>query len=287
MPRFGLAPAVLWVVLPTVAYADMPLASSFQGAGLRTVGVTLPNGEVSVQAVAGADHVEVSVSRREWSETCKVETAIVGDRLAVSVTRPKGSFGKVCSADIAITAPPELAVDVESSTGSLSLGGMTGGGHIVLGVGSLQLADVSGPLDVKGGGGDWVGSYTGIALSGRWSSGKVRLTGLKGPVDLEVGFGSLDVTWAGVPQPGNIRLTVTGGGLTARFPKGTEMAQDLDGTLGKIRSDLKPVEASAIRLRARTQAGSLRIVEAPASTVQPVAPAQLPPAPTEIIPLDP
>lgn len=242
------------------ARAETPLTSSFPEAGLTALVVHLPNGGVEVQARPDLQTVEVSVAREEWSEACTVEAKAVGDRVEVTVQKPEGTGPRVCSARVVIQAPPRLAVEIEAGTGEVSLGGVAGGGRVSVGVGDVRLADVGGPLEVKGGSGDLVGSYTGPALSGRWSSGDVRLTGLTGTVDLDVGVGRLDATWTRLPDSGVIRLNVAGGALTARFPPGAALDQDLDAKLAKVRADLASVPGAPVRLEARTTAGSLRIL---------------------------
>ncbi len=245
----------------SVAWAEPPLTSTFPADAITTVFVRAPNGTLVVEAAADATTVDVSVVREEWSEGCTVESKVVGERVEVAITKMEGRVAQVCSADVRIRVPPRLAIDLEAVTGEVSVGGITGGGRVTVGVGDLRLADVSGPLEISGNGGDLVGSYTGTALRTRWTSGEVRLTGLVGTADVEVGVGSLDLAWTQLPAAGEIRLDVGGGGLTARFPDGARLAQDLDTTLGKVRSDLPSEETAPVRLRARTKAGSLRVLK--------------------------
>ncbi len=248
------------LALSAAALAGPPLTSAFPADAITTVFVRAPNGSLGIEAVTDATTVDVSVARGEWSEGCTVESKVVGDRVEVTIAKMEGRVAQVCSADVRIRLPPRMAIDLEAVTGEVSVGGITGGGRVSVGVGDLRLADVSGPLEISGNGGDLVGSYTGEALRARWTSGEVRLTGLVGTADVEVGVGRLDLTWTAAPAAGEIRLDVGGGGLTARFPEGTALAQDLDATLGKVRSDVPSAEAG-VRLRARTKAGSLRILE--------------------------
>lgn len=249
--------AVTWSV---AARAEPPLASSFQADGVTTVAVRAPNGTVMVEARPGLTTVEVAVTRMEWSEGCTVDSKVVGARVEVTIAKSESRVAQVCSADVRIGLPPQLAIDLESTTGEITVGGVAGGGRISMGIGDVRLADVSGALEVNGNGGDLVGSYTGDALRSRWTSGEIRLTGLAGTADVEVGVGRLDLSWSRLPAAGEIRLDVGGGGLVARFPEGSQLAQDLDATLGKVRSDLPSTDTAPVRLRARTQAGSLKVL---------------------------
>jgi hypothetical protein len=239
------------------AWAAEP-AGSFPAGEIQTVWVRTAGGPIRIDAVPDATQITAQVNRENWAEGCRADITAEGGTLRVLVEKPTGKIGFSCTAEVVVTAPASIAVDVVAPAGDLFIGGIQGGGSLEVGLGDIRLAGTSGPLSVRGSVGDLIGSYLGPDLRVHWDSGQVRLTGLVGTVSAEVGAGKLELGWERAPE-GHFDLAVSAGPMNLEFPASAPIDLDLDVKVGRVRSDLDAVIDAPTHVHARVGAGSIRV----------------------------
>ena len=269
--RVPLIVAVVVLFAAASAHAGIELHQehSFDARPGATVVVDVSFHTVEVEARPG-DTIDVSVdievkgsgssSKKALSEL-QPKFLEEGNKLIIRSTRKKGFSWKSVSAKgrVTVKMPPgmDLVVDSSSgsavisgdfgdavirfdaSSGSLTVDGAMGELHADTSSGSVR-ATVSRPLDV----------FTADASSGSarlsggahkakvdTSSGSVNLTGLLGNASFDSSSGSITAQWDAVPAGAKVRAGASSGGVTLRFPAGTDFAGSVDVSSGGIHSD--------------------------------------------------
>ena len=153
MRRFAVLALLLLpaVALPARADQDQTVRTftqSFPGAGVATVVLDIPVGEVSVTAADGPDvQVEIRFTcdpdhLTSCTERAKKATITAGrsnDRVDVRLTRGSGWGHRNLQVKAFITAPRRLAVKTDLGVGELHIDGFSGNVTADLGVGEVHV----------------------------------------------------------------------------------------------------------------------------------------------------
>lgn len=107
------------------------------------------------------------------------------------------SFG--CKTSYVLTVPRDLKLTVESSSGDVTLSGLTAGATVKTSSGDVQVHDVGGPLDLRSSSGDLeADGLTSTAVTTSTSSGSASLEFAVAPLTIESKSSSGDVS-IGIP----------------------------------------------------------------------------------------
>ena len=195
-------------------------------------------GRLVVSGSEGTDVIRVSAtlcaSDRERLEA--LEVVLDGDRIRTDYPNQRWGWGNnYARIDLEIEVPAGTNIDVEDSSGSLTIYGVgdielkDGSGNIhIENVGSVLLEDGSGSLRILDASGD---------VEVRDGSGSMTIHGVAGSVLIEDGSGSIEVETVG----GSVRIDEVGaGGVSVRDVEGDLVVTD--GRRERIRySDVRGV----------------------------------------------
>ncbi len=267
---------------------------SFQTRPGATVLIDVSFHRVEVTARPG-DTVDVTVDLEATGSESKVKSSLnafrpvfleKGDTLVVRSTSKKafrwGSH-KV-RGHVTVQMPPDMSLKVDSSSGSCEAHGdfgdavlsfdLSSGSIVVEGAARELSADVSsgsitfqltrpaervdadtssGSVSLTGGAG-WLRADT--------SSGSIHASGLQGDASLDTSSGSITAEWSKIPSGAEISADTSSGGVTLRFPAGTQLVGTVDTGSGRIQSDF-PGELSdrgrSMKLAGGSESASIRV----------------------------
>jgi hypothetical protein len=112
-----------------------------------------------------------------------------------------------CSADVALTVPPGVAVHAQVASGDLTASGLRGAVSLAAVHGSLRLSRLSGPLQLRSASGSIVGeALTAAQVSAQVTAGDIALAFAAVPAGVSAASDAGDVSIAVPKQPGGYRV---------------------------------------------------------------------------------
>jgi hypothetical protein len=193
--------------------------------------VEVESGAVTLHRADG-DRVEVLRTVRSRGVEPRLEERSTADGVRLAAECP-WSFGASCSVDYDVRVPDGVALDVRTSSGDVSVGGLAARAvEVRVSSGEVRFADLGGPIVVEASSGDVVGERLDApSFSAESSSGKVDVDFVNAPGEIEVVASSGDVEVA-LP-PGSYRVEA-----------GTSSGDE------RIDVPVDPAAASAVRVEA-------------------------------------
>ena len=167
----------------------------------RALAVRAGSGDLEVTGVAGTDRVEAVARACASDEEALEELTLTldreGERLVLEAHYPDRSGwnrrgDQYARLDLVVEFPRGLAVDVDDSSGGMTVRG-TGDLRIDDSSGSILVEDVAGSLTIDDSSGevDVVGVEGDVSVDD--GSGEIRISGVGGTVELRDGSGSVEV----------------------------------------------------------------------------------------------
>jgi DUF4097 and DUF4098 domain-containing protein YvlB len=218
------------------------------------------------------------------------------DRIEVDIQPRAGGFAivtrnpnrlMIASVRLEVTVPADTSFDVDTSSGSVEVSGLNGGGKAETSSGRVTARDLSGTVSLHtSSGGMSVSTFEGdlkvhvssgsinVAemtgdLDAHTSSGSIDVEGAKGWVRLETSSGSIDYT--GSPA-GDCSFRTGSGSIDLRLPSELDARVDLHTGSGSIRvnyplegeqgkNDVRGVIGSGedVSINARTSSGGISL----------------------------
>ena len=158
--------------------------------------VDTPSGEVEVNA--GGEIVRVERTLSYGDERPEVIEQVEDGVLTLSIRCQGGGFlVGGCGADYVITAPADVALEVDTGSGGIDVNGMTAGGRFDTGSGGVDLEGVGGEVSADTGSGSIDGSaLVATSITADTGSGGVDLEFASAPdmVEVSTGSGSVEIT---------------------------------------------------------------------------------------------
>lgn len=269
-----------------------------------TVAVDVSFHDLAVTARPG-DTVEVTVDLEVSGTTAKVARLLEGlepvfeqngDRILIRSALKGGMFwssGKT-RGRVVVAMPPDLDLEVDTSSGQTVLIGDFGGASVAIdsssgetrlegsaeqisvdaSSGSVRL-ELSRPaatlrLDTSSGSVHLTGGARSVTASS--SSGSIDVGGLLGDATLDASSGGITAEWASIDPRTQVTVDTSSGGVRLRFPAGTVLGGQVDTSSGGIRTDF-PGEISdrggrldlaggpdAVQLRVDTSSGGVQLL---------------------------
>ncbi len=256
--------------------ATLPVNLSSPGEGITSLEAETGNGYVTVTttaapAEAGAraeaatakditvDATVVAYARTsERAAALSRETSVTlessGGQAVIAVVKPKTGFGESVKVSLDINLPPEIALDLVTSNGAVSVTGTTA--PVVAGTsnGKIALEDLSGGARVKTSNGSVAASRV-VGLDAHTSNGTIKSLEASGDTRAETSNGSVTVEYAETASAApSIYLRTSNGSVNVRAPKDFSAKADLSTSNGRIDCQLPITDPSRAK---RSLAGTI------------------------------
>jgi hypothetical protein len=273
------------------------MQQSFEVSGPAELDVRLASGEIEVEAIEGATHVEVELiahddESQQLVDAARIEFHDHHDRpqVVVDVPQRRGGFnlgllfgrqGITCR----LRAPDRSGLSVRSRSADVAARGTLGSANVSTASGDVRLEDVDGGLNVRTASGDVVAQEITSGANVQTASGDVSLDAVHGPANLQTASGDLRIGEAwnnvnansvsgdqlhGAVLQGLIAAHSVSGDVHIGVRRGSKVFLDCNTVSGDTRSELElTTEAPAgdgpmVEIRAKTVSGDIVITRAPA-----------------------
>lgn len=217
---------------------------SFTVAGYPKVVVHSENGSIEVYAGAG-NEVLVKATLRD-AHRVKYELSQVGDTITVDVQISKRwwFFGNG-GADIMLTVPASVDVELETSNGDIELRGLEGRGSLGTSNGDIVLDTTRGDFEGRTSNGRIDANAVEGTVVLRTSNGKVNLHEVEGEFDVETSNGGISFG-GNMTAGGSNRLITTNGSVVVELQGTPSVVLDAETSNGDVTCDL-PILATVTR----------------------------------------
>jgi hypothetical protein len=262
----------------------------FDTPGPVTLRISIPDGDVNVEAAEGAQvTVDLQPLRnnnasRDAVEQARVELIERSGRYEVVVEGPKQwmwglSLGRGASIGVRITCPEGTRIEASTTTAEVRTRGRLGEADIKTASADIELDVVDGEVRVATASGDVatgeIGGGSLKSASGdlgvRLARGRVSLNSASGDVRLDRALAAVSVATAsgdqelGSVEAGEIKLQSVSGDVRVGVVSGLRVWLDATSVSGAVTSSLALEEGgrtssdAVLELRARTVSGDIRI----------------------------
>jgi hypothetical protein len=254
-PRMKLIPPACALILPVVLAGGCTVTLDSQSqiareekrftvSGTPAVHVTTFDGSIEIRSWDRPDVLVVIEKRgptREAVEALKVKTTQDGDTIELEVQKPAESFTGMgfhvsASAKLIVSLPQKSDIRARSGDGSIQIAHVSGRIDLHTGDGSIRAEDIAGGLSLTTG------------------DGSITVDGAEGRLALETGDGSVNVTG----KLAAVRLHTGDGSIVYRSQPGTAMEDDWDITTGDGTVSLYLPSDFGAELDAHTGDGTIR-----------------------------
>ncbi len=245
---------LLLVVLYTTVKAqsnDAPyLTKSLSGAAIQKVTARTSGGSISVNGVAdGEPHVEVYVRssrnanytkeqiQEKLAENYTLDISVANGQLAITAAQKNKIFERnELSISFKIYVPRNIATDIHTSGGSISIADLTGDQSFSTSGGSININRLSGNIDGRTSGGSINVADSKNQITLRTSGGSIKAQNCSGTISLSTSGGSLslnnlDGTIEAKTSGGSVHGNNITGELTTRTSGGSMNLQDISASL--------------------------------------------------------
>jgi len=245
------------------AQAKNPFQGSFPAEAIETFTFEMSAGAVLFKVDPDIGMIEIKGEPDNWDDQgCGIDMGQDGGEAWLKLLTEHASVIRACKANWDITVHPGVNLIISFGNGDATLTGpIHGDMKVELGAGDLTFERASGALNVVLGGGQMAGAYTGTDLSIRGSQGGVHLTEMVTPVDIEIGLGNIELSYAKAPD-GDLDLRTGTGAITVRMPAFTAVQTDLHG-VGPKKVKLPKGSGAKTKIKASTGVGKILIEPLP------------------------
>ncbi len=219
---------------------------------IRCVAGAVSEIEVKAEITARAMTVEQAEAQLEQISIDRTETE---DAAEIVANVPRGVSGGV---SFSVTVPFELALNLDSSNGTIEVTGVSGDVKCDTSNGNARVIDCIGTVDVKTSNGQIVLESESLAnVRARTSNGNVQLKGrlVPGSHEVHTSNGSIQVELAGTPV--TVTATTSNGSITA---DGQTLKKGEAVTLGLANDSADASDAAQATLSLHTSNGSIQIL---------------------------
>lgn len=259
--------------------------------------VRLASGELEIEAIEGAESVDVELTAHDEESQQILDAARVELRdhhgrpeVIVDVPQKRGGFnfgslfgrsGITCR----IRAPRGSQVNVRSKSADVSVRGTVGSVNLTTASGDVLLEDVEGGLNVKSASGGVRARDVGAGVNIATASGDIELEVVRGPINVATASGDLTVAEAwdnvnantvsgdqehGAVYKGTIAAHSVSGDVHIGVRRGSKAFLDCNTVSGDTSSELDMLpeppsgDGPLVELRVKTVSGDILITRAPA-----------------------
>jgi hypothetical protein len=273
------------------------MQQSFPVTGPAELEVRVAAGEIEIDAVEGAESVDVELIAHDEESQLLVDSARVELRerhgrpsVLVDVPLKRGGFtlgslfgrsGVTCR----IRTPNGSGLEARTKSADVSVHGILGGASVSTASGDVQLENVDGGVNVKSASGDVRVRTVASGVNVQTASGDIEIEVARGPVNAQTASGDLTVGEAwdhvnastvsgdqdhGAVFQGNFAATSVSGDVQVGVRRGSRVYLDCNTVSGDTSSELDlvpqapPGDGPLVEVRVKTVSGDITITRAPA-----------------------
>jgi hypothetical protein len=270
---------------------------SFEVSGPVELEVRLTSGDIEIDAVEGAQSVDIELSAHDEESQALVDAARVELReqhgrplVVVDVPQRRGGFnlgslfgreGITCR----VRMPHESGADVRTKSADISVRGTLGGANVQTASGDVRLEDITGGLNARSASGDITVRRVGSGINIQTASGDVEIEAASGPVNAATASGDLTIgeAWNNVNAntvsgdqehravyQGLVAANSVSGDVQVGVRRGSKAFLDCNSVSGDTSSELDMLpdapsgDGPLVELRVKTVSGDIAITRAPA-----------------------
>jgi hypothetical protein len=212
-------------------------ADSFTVGDSATLVVDSLNGRIQIEGGSG-NKVDIQATIRNTAGL-RYDAVQNGDQITVTVAGTGGwqLFGNNAGADITVSVPAGIALNLKTSNGDISVQGTRRGGVLKTSNGKVVLQNVQGDFDGTTSNGRI--EVTGLQGSGlfKTSNGKVDLQGVVGSCSASTSNGPISFVGE-MKAEGQNRLTTSNGAVSVQLQGTPSVTLDASTSNGKVSSAL-------------------------------------------------
>lgn len=182
--------------------------------------------------------IVITMVKKKFSERCTVQTEKSEfSEVEVRIEKP---IGEECEVDVSITAPPEVALNLWSGSGSVDVTGMKGELAFNVGSGSVKADGAFKKIDGKSG------------------SGNVDINGVAGGGNISVGTGTVNLRIL-ENVAGKLDVKTGSGDATLTFPKDSKVNAQLATGSGDVTNDIATSDSAEYGVSVKTGSGDVKV----------------------------
>ncbi|MCB9781723.1 MAG: DUF4097 family beta strand repeat protein [Candidatus Omnitrophica bacterium] len=181
----------------------------------------------------------LSEAKKELDQTEVVIEQGDGE-LRILTKVPKWRSEVSSSIDYEILIPKHLALEVESSNGSVEIENLESEVQAKSSNGKLEIRDVAGPVTVSTTNGKFQGERIGGPLKAESTNGKIEAQQVGGGSELKSSNGKIEIELLNAPLDSEkVICETSNGGVEIRLPRGSGFHVDLKSNNGTVRTDFE------------------------------------------------
>ena len=236
----------LLILIPTTAITTAavfttntsdPVNREYDAIGLERLSIENGMGRTTIQSGDRAK-VLITVSKRRFTERCSVFTERT--RLSEIVIRVEKPVDEICEADIEVTLPKKVDLNIVSGSGTVNIKGIEG---------KLALVNGSGAISATG-------IFPAVALKS--GNGTVDIAGMTGGGDISIGSGPVALRFLDNPK-GNVDIKSGAGNTVLYVPKSSKIKASLNTGSGDLSNDLTNYDSAEFGINVKTGTGDVQV----------------------------
>lgn len=220
----------------SLALADV---QEFDAAQINRLEYNNSGGNLAISVSTDAK-AKVSFQKKTFESNCKMAVEQRQNTLFVNV-ESKGFLNNDCDVDFQIVLPKNVALDLDTGSGDITIKGTSGDLNFRVGSGTIT-ADA----EIKN-------------LDGKTGSGDINLSGLTTGGQLKAGSGDLDLTYTVAPSAGVLDIKTGSGDAEIVFPKNAKIHTSFAAGSGELVNALGNTPNSAFKVSMKAGSGDLEI----------------------------
>ena len=214
---------------------------AFDARNLEKVTIKSAYGDIRLVAKQ-TEEATVRAHKKDYDDDCQLEIRRDGERLVVENKQPKNRWNPPrCEVDFDIVVPKRIDVRALLGKGMVKSTGSVGRVRVKVGKGKIS---ADGEIKEV------------VAAVG---SGDMTFEGLVGKADLKAGRGDVELTYARVPESGEVNIKAGRGDATVRLPADAKISARLVTARGNLSNDFPSDSSAKFKISMKAGRGDLRI----------------------------
>ena len=177
---------------------------NLDAAGINGIDVESHAGSLEITGVSGSNEILVTAILQVPGKSEEKAAQIIADKLTLTLEKKgdnavlkgyfeDGSWGESPSVRLEVIVPSRFALNVEDSSGSVTVNGVSGDIEIDDSSGSITMNEVGGSIDITDSSGSISITDAGSDVSIEDGSGSIKVRNVGGGVTIDDGSGSISV----------------------------------------------------------------------------------------------
>lgn len=214
---------------------------NFDSAGVKSIEVDNQKGWIKIMGTQEAK-INIEVEKINFDKKCRLLVKKSGDDIEIDVDRDVLINTQLCEANITISVPDFIDLDIENGSGDLTI------------------TNTKGEIDYKIGSGNVViHSLDLTELEGKIGSGNAEVKGLTGSADLISGAGNLDLDYTSISNHTKLEIKTGSGNVKLALPSKAQIDLNTLMGSGKVDSEFTQDSKAPFKISFKSGSGNLEI----------------------------